>query len=146
MAFRNANTQMKTKKVQKLLSKMAKKNDIEIDEITGGKKDIDLWGEDVRGFDVLISVGRGKSGDVTEVSYMNFGADINSTFDNLYISVEVDNAKNFIKDVGGTFNTFVIIPGRADIVSSFIDTFRGVSPGDYSTYVSIGGGLDYSFS
>ena len=105
-----------------------------------------MWGEDIRGFDVLISVGRDKSGDVTEVSYMNFGADINSTFDNLYISVEVDNAKKFIKDVGGAFNTFVITPGSADIVSSFIDTFRGVSPGDYSTYVSIGGGLDYSFS
>ena len=146
MAFRNANTQMKTKKSPKAAEQDGEKNDIEIDEITGGKKDIDLWGEDIRGFDVVISVERDKSGDVTEVSYMNFGADINSAFDNLYIAVEVDNAKNFIKDVGGTFNTFVITPGSADIVSSFIDTFRGVNPGDYSTYVSIGGGLDYSFS
>ena len=139
-------SKMKTKKVEKLLRKRAIANGIEIDEITGGKKDLNLYGQDIRGYDVLISVDRDKSGTVNEISYMNFGADLYSTYDNLYISVEVDNAKKFVKDIGSSFNSFMVTPENIDSVASFIDLFRGVSPGDYSTYVSIGGGNDYSFA
>ena len=128
-----------------MLRKTANANGIEIDEITGGKKDLDLYGQDIRGYDVLISVDRDKSGTVNEISYMNFGADIYGTYDNLYISVEVDNAKKFVKDIGSSFNSFMVTPDNINSVASFIDSFRGVSPGEYSTYVAVGD-FDYSFA
>ena len=91
---------MKTAKVQKLLQKTANANGIEIDVITGAKKDIVLYGQDFRGFDVAISAGRDKSGSVNEISYVNYGADISSAYDDLFIFAEVDNAKKFVKDIG----------------------------------------------
>ena len=142
----NTKTKMKTAKVQKLLQKTANANGIEIDVITGAKKDIVLYGQDFRGFDVAISAGRDKSGSVNEISYVNYGADISSAYDDLFIFAEVDNAKKFVKDIGGSFSSFIITPDNLDSVASFVDSFRGVSPGEYSTYVSIGGGYDYSFA
>ena len=109
-------------------------------------KNIDLYEQDIRGFDVLISVDRDKSGAANEVSYMNFGANSYSTYDNLYISVEVDDAKKFAKEIGSSFNSFMVTSENIDSVASFIDSFRGVSPGEYSTYVSVNGGYDYSFA
>ena len=136
---------METKKAQNLLRKTANANGIEIDEITGGKKDLDLYGQDIRGYDVLISVDRDKSGTVNEISYLNFGADPYATYDNLWISVAVDDAKKFVKDIGSSFNSFVVTPENIDSVASFIDSYRGVTPGEYSTYVAVGD-FDYSFA
>ena len=65
---------MKTKQVKRLLRKAAIANDFVIDEITGNKKEVDLFGKNPRGGDVLISAKRNKSGKVIEVSYFNSGS------------------------------------------------------------------------
>ena len=128
-----------------MLRRIANANSIEIDEITGGKKDLDLYGQDIRGYDVLVSVDRDKSGAVNKISYLNSGADPYGTYDNLFISVDVNDAKKFAKDIGSSFNTFMVTPENIDSAAFFIDSFRGVSPGQHSTYVAIGD-FNYSFA
>ena len=137
---------MKTKQIKKLLKKAAIANDFAVDKITGSKKEVDLFAQDQFGNDVLIKAKRNKSGEVNKVSYLNTGLDVFDRSDDLYVAVEVDNAKQFIKGIGDTFKDTFISTENLDLFASFVDSTRGVSPGEFSTYVSINGGLDYSFA
>ena len=137
---------MKLKKAKKLLRKLATANDFEVDLITGQTREVTLYGEDWNGYDVLISFNKNKSGKVTSLTYMNFGSDPSSIYDNLYANVELSNPKKFVKQIGSTLSGTVVLPENIDVFASFVDSLSGVSPGSYSTFISMYGGTVTTFA
>ena len=59
------------------------------------------------------------------MSYLNTGLDVFDGSDDLYVAVEVDNAKQFIKGIGDTFKDTFISTENLDLFASFVDSTRG---------------------
>ena len=135
---------MKANKVKRLLRKAAKKNEFTIDEITGtGSGEVDVFGSDAYGNDILITASRNQKGKIEELSYMNFGSSSKS-FDDLYVSIEVDNAKKFLNGLGNTLAGSFITQQNMENTISLIDDIQGTSSGPYSSYISFAG--EYAFA
>lgn len=144
---------MKNKQVKKLLKKVARQNDIEIesfdvDPITGMKKrgNVSLFGVDQNGFSILITATRNKKGIVDEIDYLNSGPSSWDIYDNLFVSVDVNDFKMFVKDLGDSFKGTTVGPSNIESFADAVDSIAGVQAGPYSTYVSVSGGAYYAFA
>jgi hypothetical protein len=144
---------MKNKRVKKLLKKVARQNDFEInafdvDPITGMKKrgNISLFGVDQNGFSILIAALRNEKGVVDKIDYLNAGPSIDDLNDNLFVSVDVNDIKMFVKDLGDTFKRTTVGPSDLESFADAVDSIAGVQAGPFSTYVSASNGEYYAFA
>ena len=90
---------MKANKVKRLLRKAAKKNEFTIDEITGtGSGEVDVFGSDAYGNDILITAYRNRKGKIEELSYMNFGSSSQSLMIYMFL-LKLTMRRNSLKDL-----------------------------------------------
>ena len=126
---------------KRLLRNTARRNNITVDRITG-KKSMTLFGTDQYGFGVEIGA-KVKRDEIVKFTYSNDSGTDWWWFDDLDVEVKVDNPRKFIQQVNRNeyFNTLVF---SAQSFADELDSLRGVSSGEYSTYVSIG--YDWAFA
>ena len=130
---------MQTKKVKKLLRRVANANGVEIDSITGNDV-VQMLGSNDMGYEVRIAAYRNNAGKIDRLIYSVNSGGRTSTFDDLYVSCEVDNGQKFVKSIGEDFSNLMVGPGNIQSFANAVDDLPGVADGDSSTFVSLYGG------
>ena len=142
---------MKTKKVHKILRKVAKKNDIKIDAITGFDQTINgelfqpgvsLYGKDEEGSQVLLHAGRDfrdPKGKVITFQYINTGDFLDGS-DDVVMQIDVVNFKKFSKQLGDHLTRSPITANSMDNVLTEIEALGGVNQGIFAmNMITVGG-------
>ena len=137
---------MKIKTIKRLLRRAAKRNGFEIDVITGkGKDDVKLFAEHSNGSSVLLGANRSQRGVVESCGYLNSGFTLYDRSDDIYADIKVRNFKKFINNIDGHFD-YLVTPQNIESIAERIDSVPGVSPGAFSTFISINEGQVTAFA